>query len=71
MPLNHRASHARSCAMLVGQKWRVARSAVIDEIERQSGVNLLEITNDDQIQIAMKILEKLRENGLPDGCTGN
>lgn len=64
MPLNHRASHARSCAMLIAQKWRVPRDLVLDEVHRQSGVDLTKGVNDDELVNAMKVLEELRFNGL-------
>ena len=56
--------------MLVGQKWRVPRSAVIDEITRQCGVNLLEILDSKEIDMAMGALELIRQNGLSDAETG-
>lgn len=64
MPLNHRASHLRSCALLIGEKWQVPRDAVIEAVKRKSNVNLLEITDEKQIQIVMPILEELRKYGL-------
>jgi hypothetical protein len=57
--------------MLVGQKWRVPRSAVIYEVERQCGVNLMAISSDDDIANAMAVLETLRHTGLPNVRSGS
>ncbi len=66
MPLNHRASHARSCAMLVGEKWRVRHSIVFAAVQRECAVNLEAISSDIQIATAMTVLEELRQNGVPN-----
>ena len=64
LPLNHRASHARSCAMLIGQKWRVHRNAVIAQVLRQTGVDLNRVTEERELVSAMMVLEELRTHGL-------
>ena len=55
--------------MLVGQKWRIARSVVIDEVQRRCGVNLLNITSESEIATAMTELAILRHQGMPNEHT--
>lgn len=64
--LSHRVSHARSCAMLVGQKWRVKRDAVIEAVLKRTGVDLNEVTDEQQLVVAIQVLEALRTRGLAD-----
>jgi hypothetical protein len=52
--------------MLVGEKWRVRRSIVFAAVQRECAVNLEAISSDIQIATAMKVLEELRQNGVPN-----
>ena len=63
-PLEHRASHARSCAMLVAQKWNVPREEVIQKIQGLCGIDLEHPTSAFDLEHAMKYLELIRANGL-------
>jgi len=54
---------ARSCAMLVGQKWRVRRGYVLDHVRRASGVDLISSTSVEDIERAMAILVQMKERG--------
>ena len=69
LSLSHRVSHARSCAMLVGQKWRVPRSAVIDQVQVLCGVDLTAITQEQEVVNAMSTLDGLRESWPGNGPT--
>jgi hypothetical protein len=69
LPLNHRASHARSCAMAVAEKYKVKRSVVLDLVQKASGVDLLEITNEREIETAIEALEAIRRGGLGSNDT--
>ena len=64
LPLKYRASHARSCALLVAEKWRIHRSLVIDVIRQRCGVNLEAVENEDEISTAIKVLEDLKIHGV-------
>ena len=68
LPLSHRASHARSCAVVVCEKWRVERSVVIEAVRQRCGVDLMAVKNGEELILAMQVLEDLRFNGL--GETG-
>lgn len=57
--------------MLVGQKWRIARSVVIAEVQRRCGVNLLDIASESEIATAMTELEILRHQGMPNEHSDN
>ncbi|WP_143515048.1 MULTISPECIES: hypothetical protein [unclassified Pseudomonas] len=59
-PLPHRASHARSCALLVAQKIGLPRDAVIELVARQTGVNLHKPQSVAELLIALAELEKIR-----------
>ena len=59
-PLSHRASHARSCALLVAQKIGLPRDAVIELVARQTGVNLHKPQSVAELLIALAELEKIR-----------
>jgi hypothetical protein len=64
LPMGYRASHLRSCAMLIGQKWGVKRSNVLEVVQEKCGVDLSAIKTDHEIEIAIMILDKLRHNWL-------
>ena len=64
LPLDHRASHARSCAMLVAQKWGITRNVVIETIFERCGVDLSALETDNQIVTAIAALEDIRVNGI-------
>lgn len=59
-PLEHRASHARSCALHVANKLGIKREMVIELIARQTGVNLYSPENTAQLLLAFAALENLR-----------
>ncbi|MDB5345796.1 MAG: hypothetical protein JWP89_4173 [Schlesneria sp.] len=64
LPLDRRASHVRSCAMLVGQKWHVARSIVIEHVLSICDIDLATAITEQEIVKAMAVIENLRQNGL-------
>ena len=63
-PLEHRASHARSCAVVVSEKLRVDREEVIKAVQRLSGVSLHAPKSSAELQAAIEALEALRSRGL-------
>lgn len=63
-PIAHRASHARSCAVCVCEKYRVPRSKVLEEIQKITGVNLNDVTSHNEIVNAMEAMEGLKLNGI-------
>jgi hypothetical protein len=70
-PLPHRASHARSCALLVAQKYRINREAVIQRVREITGVSLLEPKSGQELLRALTLLERFRREGWEsaDSCT--
>ena len=50
--------------MLVGQKWRVHRSAVIERVLTQTGVDLNEVKDEQELVVALTALEELRAHGM-------
>src|SRR5262249_25641876 len=40
LPLPHRASHARSLAMLMGEKYRVPRATILELVQKACGIDL-------------------------------
>jgi hypothetical protein len=65
LPLSKRASHARSCAVHVAEKWRVKRSVVLKAVHQKCGVDLTVVATDVEIETAIRVLEDLKLHGLP------
>ncbi|MFJ9993311.1 hypothetical protein ACIQSO_21565 [Pseudomonas putida] len=59
-PLLHRASHARSCALLVAQKVGLTRDDLIELVARQTGVDLHKPQSAAELLTALADLEKIR-----------
>lgn len=51
--------------MLVGQKWRVPRSTVIEYVQRICDVDLFAIKDELEITKAIAVVENMRERGIP------
>jgi hypothetical protein len=62
-PLEHRASHARSCALHVANKLGVPRETVIKLVAEKSGVNLHTPENVARLLTAFQALEIIRHQG--------
>jgi hypothetical protein len=67
-PLEHRASHARSCALHVANKLGLTREAVIELVAQQTGVNLEQPGSVANLLKAFDALEALREREAPPGA---
>lgn len=65
-PVLHRMSHLRSCAMLMGQKYRVPRSEIIDRVRELSGVDIMQPATDEEIHRAVEALVNIKQAGLSD-----
>jgi hypothetical protein len=63
-PLPHRRSHARSLAMLMGQKYRVPRAHVFDLVRRACGVDLTTAVEDTELIAAVRVLDRIKAEGL-------
>ena len=63
-PLPHRQSHARSCAMLMGQKYKVHRDVILDLVRRLSGTDLTVPATDSELVAAVRALERIKAEGL-------
>lgn len=66
LPLAHRMSHVRSCAVLLGQKYRVPRGVIIDRVKVLCGVDITLPIDDAAVQQAVRVLESIKESGLPE-----
>jgi hypothetical protein len=64
--LDHRASHARSCALCVAQKYRVRRSVVIELVRQACGVELMVVGTEHEIAAAVAVLTDLKLRGLDE-----
>ena len=64
MPLPHRMSHARSCAVHVSQKYRVKRSVIIAQVHRISGVDLMVPQTNESVERAIAALDHIRNAGV-------
>lgn len=63
-PVLHRMSHLRSCAMLMGQKYRVPRSEIIDRVRELSGVDIMQPATDEEIHRAVEAMVNIKQVGL-------
>ena len=59
-PLEHRASHARSCALHVANKLGLEREVVIELIASQTGVSLHNPESATHLIAAFEALERIR-----------
>lgn len=64
LPISNRMSHVRSCAVRVAEKWRVKRSVVLKLIHQKCGVDLMGMGTHEDIEVAIRVLEDLKLNGL-------
>ncbi|WP_143742227.1 hypothetical protein [Roseateles chitinivorans] len=60
VPLEHRASHARSCALHVANKLAVRRSDVLNHVKQQTGIDLDMPCSDEALAIAFASIDALR-----------
>lgn len=59
-PLEHRASHARSCALHVANKLGLEREVVIELVASETGVSLHDPESAAHLMIAYEALERIR-----------
>lgn len=59
-PFSHRASHARSCALLVSRKLGVERDTLIELVQSKTGVDLHAPQSSGELLIALEELENMR-----------
>ena len=69
LPVTHRASHARSCAVCVAEKYGLRRSNVVDSVRQACGVDLMSVKSGDDIFRAVEVLDRIRHEGLGDVTT--
>jgi len=67
LPLQIRASHARSCALHVAEKLKLTRETVIAEVVERIGIDLRNLESSESILTAIECLDKLRKGGVPSG----
>ena len=65
LPLQMRASHVRSCALLVAEKFGLNRDAVIKDVAARTGIDLHDLEDGESILVAIECLEQLRQGGAP------
>jgi hypothetical protein len=63
-PFNHRMSHLRSCAMLMGQKYRLPRSTVIERVRQLTGIDITVQGSEADLRRAMNALVRIKEAGM-------
>jgi hypothetical protein len=71
LPLEHRASHARSCAIHVANKLGLERDAVIDLVLVKAGVDLHHPNSGAELLLAIDAMEALRIGEVPAPQNGN
>jgi len=65
LPIRHRLSHVRSCAVHVAQEYRVSRSVVLDLIRIAGACEERDLPSSLQIGKAIEALDQIKECGLP------
>lgn len=65
LPIRHRLSHVRSCAVHVAQKYRVSRSVVLDLVRIADAYEERDLPSSLQIEKAIEALDQIKECGLP------
>ena len=65
LPVPHRMSHARSCAVHVSQKHRVQRGAVLEYVRRVAGVDVSVPHDEGGIRRAIAVLDAIKSTGVP------
>jgi hypothetical protein len=69
LPAPHRQSHARSCAMLLGQKYRVRRSVILDLVRQACGIDLTRPASEADLIAAVRALDRIKVEGLVAGTS--
>lgn len=60
LPLSHRFSHLRSCALIVSNLLRQKRSNVVSSIQSQTGINIEQLGSEEQLLKAVDCLNEIR-----------
>ena len=64
LPLRHRISHLRSCALHMGYKYGVPRSVVLERIEIKPEYADDELPSPDAVLRAADLLDRIKREGL-------
>ena len=59
LPLEHRASHARSCAIHVANRLGMKRNDLIDLVEEQTGISLHDPGSAERLEMAFEHMERM------------
>ena len=70
-PLAHRASHARTCAVCVCEKFGVSRATVFDEVRKTTDVDLNAGASSTDIINAIYALDLLKLDGMDSALSEN
>lgn len=65
LPVRHRLSHVRSCAVCVAEKYRVGRSVILQLIAIADTYEEHELPSSRHIEDAVRALDEIRTSGLP------
>lgn len=65
LPIRHRLSHVRSCAVCVAEKYRVSRSVILHLIAIADAYEEHELPSSRHIGDAVQALDEIRASGLP------
>lgn len=69
LPAPHRQSHVRSCAMLLGHKYRVRRSVILDLVRQSCGIDLTHPASEADLIAAVQALDQIKVEGLVAGTS--
>ena len=56
--------------MLMGQKYRVPRSTIMERVVALCGVDITGLASETDIQRAVQVLVRIKESGLNDSALG-
>lgn len=64
LPMTHRFSHLRSCAVILSNLLGQKRSEVVTSIQTQTGINIEQLGNEEQLLKALDNLNEIRATAL-------
>ncbi|WP_257385203.1 hypothetical protein [Tahibacter caeni] len=65
LPIRHRLSHVRSCAVCVAEKYGVGRSVILDRIGIADAHEEHDLPSAQHIEAAIAALDEIKASGIP------
>lgn len=69
LPISHRFSHLRSCALLVARLLKQQRSEIVAQIRERTGINIEHSRSENELLTALESLNEIRAAARKDSET--